>query len=170
MNFLRCLLFLIVILLDPKVITLYCLCFGSACIMTPLLSQRLGWLPSMFCIKTQSPSCRGGSSFVCWSSLSWSFADLGASASSLQSATDFQTSDRSLWDLMWAVGFAGMKSRNCLPSNVCAGESPVSGSGVLRSWRSPLIRLTVSSSPDIFTESLMSLFALPTDLSAFWLA
>ena len=54
-NFLKCFLFLIVILLEPKVITLYCLCSVSAWITTPRLSHRLGWLPSKFWMRTQSP-------------------------------------------------------------------------------------------------------------------
>lgn len=96
--------------------------------------------------------------------------DLGARAFSLQLATDVQTSAKSLVEVMEAAGFPGMKSRSCLPSSICAGDMPVSGSGVLRSWSRPFTSVTVSSSPDIFTASLITRLAAPTDLSAFWLA
>ena len=94
-----------------EVITLYCLCSVSAWSTTPRLSHRFGWLSSKFWMSTQSPNSRGGSSLVCWLSLSWSFADLGASASSLPSATDFHTSWKSLELVMWGLGLAGMKSQ-----------------------------------------------------------
>ena len=64
-------------------------------------------------------------------------------------------------------GALGRKSRRFLPSSSWAGESPVSWSGVLRSCKSPLTSLAVSISPDGLTASLSSLFAAPTDFSAF---
>ena len=63
-HFLRNFLFLSVSLLDPNVITLYCLVFGSACTTTPLLSHLLGLLPNWFCSITWSPTSRWGSSLV----------------------------------------------------------------------------------------------------------
>ena len=50
--FLKNLLFLRVILLEPYVITLYCLVSGCICIITPLLSHCLGLFPSWFWIIT----------------------------------------------------------------------------------------------------------------------
>ena len=77
-HFLRNLLFLSVSLLDPNVITLYCLVFGSACTTTPLLSHLLGLLPNWFCSIMWSPISRWGSSLVPCFSWSCSLAPLGA--------------------------------------------------------------------------------------------
>ena len=141
-HFLRNLLFLSVSLLDPNVITLYCLVFGSACTTTPLLSHILGLLPNWFCSITW-----WGSSLVPCFSFKCSLAPLGARASSLHSATFCQVSLRSLWRVREALGLEpGRKSCRSRPRSVCAGYRPVSWSGVFLRVRRPFTSMNVSSS------------------------
>ena len=145
--FLRNFLFLCAILLDPNVITLYCLVIGSACTTTSLLSHLLGLFPNGFCSITWSPISRWGSSLVPCFSFSWSLAPLGARASSLHSATFCQVSLRSLWRVREALGLEpGRKSRRSRPRSVCAGYRPVSWSGVFLRVRRPFTSMNVSSS------------------------
>ena len=103
--------------------------------------------------------------------MSCSLAPLGASASYLHSATCCQVFIRSVWCFMWDFGFEpGRKSRRSLPRSICAGDMPVSLSGVFLRVRSPFTSVTVSSSPLGLTASQITHLAVPTDLSAFWLA
>ena len=126
--------------------------------------------PSWFCSMMWSPISRGGSSLVPCFSLSCILADLGANASSLQSATSFQVSLNSVWHVICAFGFVpGKKSCRSRPRSICAGDMPVSWSGVFLKVRTPFTSGTGSSSPLGLTESLITLLADPTDLSAFWL-
>jgi hypothetical protein len=169
--FLKNLLSLRVSLLEPNAITLYCLVLGSAWTTMPLRSQRFSLLPSWFCSMTWSTILTGGSSLVPCFSVSWRLVPLGANASSLQSAPSFQVSLMSLWLVMCALGFVpGRKSRRSWPRSICAGDMPVSWSGVFLRVSSPFTSGIGSSSPLGLMESLITLFADPTDLSAFWLA
>ena len=118
-------------LLLPSIITLYCLC-GNTSNMTPLLDQRRGLFPAWFCTITLSPTSKGACSFTLVDNFSLALADLFASASSLQSATSCQSSDRSLQSFnsgSW-FGLDGRKSFNGRPRRRYAGDRPVSLSGV----------------------------------------
>jgi hypothetical protein len=120
---------------------------------------------------TWSPISRGGSSLVPCCSMSCILAELGASASSLQSATSCQVSLNSVWHVRCALDFVpGRKSRRSRPRSICAGDMPVSWSGVFLKGRRPFTRGMGSSSLLGLTESLITLLADPTDFSAFWLA
>ena len=135
--FLKNLLFLNVILLEPNVITLYCLVSGCTLITTPLLSHS-------------------------------DLADLGARSGSRQSATSLHSVLRSsVFMIGDCFGVPVRKSRSCWPRSYCAGDSPVSLSGVLRSCRRSLTRMAVSMSPVGRTESRSFRFAEAIYHSAF---
>lgn len=82
MNFLRNFLFLRVLRPDPSVFTTYWSnCFTS--VMRPVLSHFVGNWPVWFCIRTWSPTTRGGSRRVCSVHCSADFICLFRRASSL---------------------------------------------------------------------------------------
>jgi hypothetical protein len=118
--FLRNFLFLRVNLLEPKAMV-----FGSAWTTTPLLSQRFGLLPSWFYSMTWSPISRGGSSLVPCCSLSCILADLGANASSLQSATSCHVSLNSLWRVRCALGLVPGLHKVRYPGNGVTSQSKI---------------------------------------------
>ena len=123
---------------EPSILTTYWSCRRTSTIL-PVLSHLLGWCPVWFCMRTKSPTARGGSCLVCSVQVSamrtWHFQR----ASSLAL---YQ-----VWCGLYFPGIIGMKSRIRWPKTHIAGEIFVTGSGVLRYCSTALCTASVGSSP-----------------------
>ena len=129
--------------------------------MRPVLSHLLGWGPVWFCTRTKSPTASGGRRFVCSAHVSAVRTWRLRKASSL----DFSVSRQDSCGLYFP-GIIGMKSRIGRPKTHIAGESFVSGSGVLRYCSIAICTASVSSSPFGPVLSVMSRFIVFTPISA----
>ena len=121
---------------------------------TPVLSHLVGLGPDWFWIRTWLPTAKGGSLLVCSDHLSAAFICLFLRAFSLAARVSLQVG----WG-MEGPGKTGMKSLIGLPNTHWAGDSFVSGFGVLRYWsmaRCCRCRASVSSSPCVPVLSVMS--------------
>ncbi len=144
---------------------------------TPDLSHLLGKLPAWFCIRTWSPMWRGGSFLECSAHVSRDLACRCLRAASLCAVTALQV----------GVGWyfpsrTGSRSLICLPKMIWAGDSLVTGSGVLRNVRTARWTASVSSCPELSTllvirrfidftaiSALQLLWGNATELSRWWI-